>query len=61
MNCVVCNAKATKRFSPDLDIQGIGSCAKHLDQVQIAYIALLQGDKDMYKSMIRLPKKKKKL
>ena len=53
MKCIVCKNKATKRFSPDLDIQGIGACNKHLEQVQLAYIALLQGDKDIYESLIK--------
>ena len=39
----MCGKKATKRFSPDLDIKGIGACKKHVKQVQIGYIALITG------------------
>lgn len=54
MICVINNCKntATKRFSPDMDIQGIGVCDKHIEDVRLAYIALMQGDEDMYNSLI---------
>lgn len=59
--CVVCGKKAWKSFSPDLDIQGIGTCKKHIEQVRLAYLCLLQGGEDMYKKLIAeefLPKLK---
>lgn len=43
MTCAKCGAPATKRFSPDLDINGIGSCDEHIEDVRLAYMALLQG------------------
>lgn len=43
MKCVKCGKTATTRFSPDLDIVGIGSCDECLESVQMAYVALLQG------------------
>lgn len=53
MKCIVCGLKATKRFSPDLDIQGIGACKKHIEDVRLAYVMLLQGDEKMYNSYIK--------
>lgn len=35
MTCVKCGAPATKRYSPDLDIKGIGMCDKHQEEIQI--------------------------
>ena len=47
MNCVKCGKKATKRFSPDLDIQGIGTCKKCEEQVSLAYLMIIQGTPEM--------------
>lgn len=38
MNCIKCNKPATKRFSPDLDIKGIGACDKHADEIEMDLI-----------------------
>ena len=35
MECVKCGAPATKRYSPDLDIKGIGMCAEHTDEIMM--------------------------
>ena len=35
MECVKCGAVATKKYSPDLDIKGIGMCAEHTDEVMM--------------------------
>ena len=35
MECVKCGAPATRRFSPDLDIKGIGMCDEHKDEVMM--------------------------
>lgn len=43
MLCIKCSKPATKRFSPDLDINGIGSCDNCLEAVKMAYAALLMG------------------
>lgn len=42
--CIKCGKPATKRFSPDMDINGIGSCDACLDDVRMAYASLLMGD-----------------
>lgn len=46
MNCVKCGKPATKRYSPDLDIRGIGSCDGCSDSVFMAYAVLMQGSRD---------------
>ena len=58
MKCFICKKKAKWRFSPDLDIRGIGSCTKHKSDVQLVYVAILQGDEDIMKSMIASAKDK---
>jgi hypothetical protein len=35
MTCIKCGAPATKNYSPDLDIKGIGMCAEHTDEVMM--------------------------
>jgi hypothetical protein len=35
MTCIKCGKPATKRFSPDLDIQGIGACDEHVEEIRI--------------------------
>ena len=61
MKCAVCDEPAASRFSPDLDIQGVGTCHTHFDQVQLAYMFLLNGHEDMFYEQIgkKKPKEKK--
>jgi hypothetical protein len=44
MKCVKCGAKATKRYSPDLDIKGIGMCDEHAEEIQMDLL-IAQFDK----------------
>jgi hypothetical protein len=44
MECVKCGAKATKRYSPDLDIKGIGMCDEHAEEIQMDLL-MTQFDK----------------
>ena len=44
MECVKCGAPATKRYSPDLDIKGIGMCAEHTDEIMMD-LMIAQFDK----------------
>lgn len=50
MTCIVkkCKEKVIGRYSPDLDIHGIGFCKKHKTIVLGAYICLLRGDKELF-------------
>ena len=58
--CVVCGRRAKWRFSPDLDIRGIGACQRDLEDVRMAYIILLgEGGEKMFKSFIEGVKKKR--
>lgn len=34
MKCIKCNKKAEFRYSPDLDIKGIGMCEEHKKEIQ---------------------------
>ena len=52
MKCIICSKKAIGRFSPDLDINGIGFCKKHKEQVTLGYMALLQGDKKLADTLL---------
>ena len=35
MKCIKCGALATKRYSPDLDIKGIGMCDEHEEEIRL--------------------------
>ena len=44
MNCIKCGKTATKVYSPDLDIKGIGMCDEHEEEVKVdLLIANFQG------------------
>ena len=48
MNCHYkkCENKAIGRLSPDLDIEGLGFCKEHEEQVKYEYYQLISGNKD---------------
>jgi hypothetical protein len=58
--CVICNKYAKFRFSPDLDISGLGACNKHLEDVRIIYSLLLSGNEDLAYKLINSAKKANK-
>jgi hypothetical protein len=35
MQCIKCGNPATKRYSPDLDINGIGMCDEHEEEIKM--------------------------
>jgi hypothetical protein len=35
MECIKCGSKATKTYSPDLDIKGIGMCKEHEEEIML--------------------------
>ena len=44
MNCIKCGKTATKVYSTDLDIKGIGMCDEHEEEVKVdLLIATFQG------------------
>lgn len=44
MKCIKCGKPATKRFSPDLDIKGIGACDEHAEEIRLDLL-ITQFDK----------------
>jgi hypothetical protein len=47
MKCEICGETAVMQLSPDLDVDGLGSCEKHKEQVRTAYMILMYlGEKD---------------
>lgn len=51
--CIICNRRAKWRFSPDLDIWGIGSCEKHLEVVRVAYTLLISSGKEAFEEYVK--------
>ena len=35
LTCIKCGAPATKRYSPDLDVKGIGMCDEHEEEIKL--------------------------
>lgn len=35
MQCIKCGAPATKKYSPDLDVKGIGMCDEHQEEITL--------------------------
>jgi hypothetical protein len=53
--CSVCDQKAIGCYRPDMDIKGLCFCAKHKEQVFLAYAALMSGvDDDVVNDMLEL-------
>lgn len=59
MECIKCGSKATKRYSPDLDIQGIAMCAEHEDEVMLDLLVTQFDPKGWEKFEKKYSKKKK--
>ena len=53
MKCEICGQEATHRLSPDLDIDGLGGCDKHREDVQIAYYILLNEGFEACQSFLK--------
>jgi len=53
MSCYLCGKKSIGRYSPDLDIRGVGFCKKHKDEVFMRLLILME-------EMENKPKKKSK-
>jgi len=53
MKCEICNGEAVYRFSPDVDIEGLGACDKDKESVQMAYIILLNEGLEPFKSFLK--------
>jgi hypothetical protein len=57
--CIVCGDKAEYSFSPDIDIEGIPSCKRHMEVVQTACDMLLLGNRKMFDILIKNAKANK--
>ncbi len=53
MTCAICDKPATQRWSPDLDIHGMGSCEDHREEVRIVYFMLILGPEKEAKKMLK--------
>jgi len=60
MICTICGAEATGRLSPDMDIEGLKYCKDqdHRTLVEAAYCALVYGDEEMARDLLK-PRKVK--
>ena len=61
MKCEMCTQEATHRFSPDLDIDGLGGCDEHKESVQIAYFILLNEGMEAFRSVLKSLQEKEKI
>jgi len=53
MKCEICNGEAVYRFSPDVDIEGLGACEKDREYVQAAYIILVNEGSEAFNSFMK--------
>ena len=53
IGCEICGKKTVYRFSPDMDIKGLGACRKHKEDMQVAYLILIQGGEKEYRKFIK--------
>lgn len=44
MKCIKCGKKADKKYSPDLDIKGIGMCKDHEQEIMLDIITAQYND-----------------
>ena len=51
--CIICKKKAIYRYSPDLDLQGLGACKKHKGDVFMAYYFLINKGKKEYNDYLK--------
>jgi hypothetical protein len=44
MTCIKCGKPATKRYSPDLDVKGIGMCNDHAEEIYMdIMVCMMEG------------------
>lgn len=47
MKCVKCGKEATRAYSPDIDIKGLGTCEECKEDVGLAYLMIIQRTPEM--------------
>ena len=58
--CVKCGKKATKRYSPDLDLNGIGMCDDHAEEIRTDLMISVFTDWSHFENKYLKQSKKKK-
>jgi len=58
MKCEICGEEAGYRFSPDLDIQGLGACETHRQDMGYAYYILFQDGEKKFNEFLQYLKSK---
>ena len=59
--CIKCGIPSTKKYSPDLDIKGIGMCDEHEEEIKLDLLITQFDSKGWDKFEKKyLPKEKKK-
>ena len=53
MQCIKCGNMATKSYSPDMDIKGLGTCEIDMQDVFIAYMMIVQQTPEMAKDFTK--------
>jgi hypothetical protein len=53
MKCEICGEEAVYRFSPDLDIDGLGACETHKEKMEYAYFILLNEGLKPFQSYMK--------
>ena len=63
--CEICGDEAVYTLSPDLDIQGLGTCEEHKEVMRQAYLMLMTMGEEEYRAFLkqfeRSYQKKKKI
>lgn len=57
MKCEICGAETNLQLSPDLDVEGLGTCEKDKEDMQTAYIILLSFGEKAYRDFIDTKRK----
>jgi len=57
MTCIKCGKPATKRYSPDLDVRGIGMCDDHAEEIYMDIMVCMMEGWDYFEKKYLKPKK----
>lgn len=54
MKCIKCGKPATKKYSPDLDIEGISMCGEHEEEITLdILVASIEGWDEFEKKYLK--------
>jgi hypothetical protein len=57
MQCIKCGKPATKNYSPDLDVTGIGMCDDHAEEIYMDIMVCMMEGWDKFEKKYLKPKK----